>query len=90
MPKDKVAELAAKIANILITDTVGIKDEEQMAALYLAETALHQCVMKQHGPKSYSQFLAKAHALRQQYDVAWPEQPQEDAQIIPFRKVKDE
>jgi len=89
MPKDRVAELAAKIANLLITDTVGVKDEEQMAALYLAETALHQCVMKAHGPKGYSAFLAKSHALRQQYDVAWPEPPKEepkDAQVIPFRK----
>jgi len=87
MPKDKVAELAAKIANLLITETVGVKDEEQMAALYLAETALHQCVMKTHGPKGYALFLAKSHTLRQQYDVAWPE-PEEpkDAQVIPFRR----
>jgi len=89
MPKDRVAELAAKIANLLITDTIGVKDEEQMAALYLAETALHQCIMRTRGHKVYVEFLHRAQTLRQQYDVAWPEKQEEEqknAQIIPFRK----
>ena len=83
MPKDRVAELAAKIANLLITDTIGVKDEEQMAAL------LHQCIMRTRGHKVYVEFLHRAQTLRQQYDVAWPEKQEEEqknAQIIPFRK----